>query len=104
MWFLCLQVVLLIAGIYALLTGKLPVTANVRLEGKRARIMGGLLLLPLGVPVSYGIVFTVIAVASGHPEDFTPHAEALDVPSMLGAIALAIAFLYVTRAKHESTG
>lgn len=104
MWFLCLQVVLFISGLYALIAGRLPVTAKVNLEGKRARITGGLLLLPAGLPVAYGLVFAIIAVSSGHPEDFTPHAEALDVPSMLGAITLAIVFLYMTRTKHASTG
>ncbi len=104
MWFLCLQVILFVAGSYALLSGKLPLTAHLKLEGRRARITGVLLLLPAGLPVIYGLVFTTVALASGHAEDFSPHAEVLDIPSTLGAITLAIVFLYMTRTKHASIG
>ncbi len=99
MWFLCLQTVLFMAGLYALITGKLPLTQHLKLEGRRARITGLLLLLPAGLPVVYGLVFTAIAIASGHPEDFRPNAGALDIPSTGGAIALAIIFVYLTRKK-----
>ncbi len=104
MWFLCLQVILFVAGAYALLSGKLPLTEHLKLESRRARITGALLLLPAGLPVIYGLVFTIVAIASGHPQHFRPHAEVLDIPSMLGAITLAIVFLYMTRTNHASTG
>ncbi len=104
MWFLCLQVILFVAGVYALLAGKLPLTERLKLEGRRARITGALLLLPAGLPVIYGLLFTIVAIASGHPQDFRPNAEVLDIPSTLGAITLVIVFLYRTRTKHASTG
>ncbi len=104
MWFLCLQVILFVAGAYALLTGKLPLTARLKLEGRRARITGALLLVPAGLPVIYALVFTIIAISSGHPQDFTPNAEMLDMPSTLGAIALAIVFVCLTRTKRAAAG
>lgn len=104
MWFLCLQVVLFVAGAYALITGKLPLTGDLKLEGRRARITGGLLLLPVGVPMIYSVVFIIIAIASGHPEDFRPNAGMLDIPLTVGAIALSIVYVYLTRPKHAPAG
>lgn len=104
MLFLCLQVVLFVAGAYALIAGKLPLTGDLKLEGRRARVTGALLLLPVGVPMIYGVVFIIIAIASGHPEDFRLRAGMLDIPITVGAIALSIICAYLTRPKHAPAG
>lgn len=104
MWLFCIQTILFIAGVYALMAGKLPLTERMKLAGKRARITGGILLLPILVPIAYGIVFTAIAISSGHPEDFTPNAGALDIPVTFTAIVLAIAYVYITRSKETEAG
>ncbi len=101
MWFLCIQIALFVAGAYALIAGKLPLMGNIKLEGKRARITGGILLLPAAVPVCYGIGFAIIAIATGHTQDVKPNASALDEPAMLGAIALVIIYVFLSRPRHK---
>ena len=103
MWLLCVQVALSLTGVYALISGKLPLSERMQLTGKRARITGSFLLLPILVPIGYGIVFTAIALSSGHPEDYTPNAGVLDIPVTFVAIALESAYVYMTRPKDIGT-
>lgn len=93
------QIILFIGGIYGLVSGKLPLTKNMKLEGNRARITGGILLLPLPVSFCLGLVLGVIAASSSQPNEVLAYAAFIDIPVLLASIALAVGYALMTQPK-----
>ncbi len=85
-----LQVVMLGLGIYYLYTGKIQQKTH-KVEGWRARLIGGILLssLPLSFVFGFAIGLYVV-MTGGNPETVSNYALLIDIGVVIGVMVLAI--------------
>jgi hypothetical protein len=74
-------------GIVTLVKGKFTLTANKVVSGAPARVIGGLLLLPLligqGGGAIYGLIWGIRQGAKGAQVDFAQAARELETPALI---------------------
>lgn len=80
------EIIMLIGGVYALIAGKITITKEMKLEGTKARIAGLILLLPIIVAFSFGLVIGFLVGLGTIPEDALLLVSAVEVATVLGVL------------------
>lgn len=95
------ELIMLVGGIYALISGKLKLTKNLQLEGTRARVAGIILALPLPLSLISGVIVGVL-ISMGYMEtESVITAGLIEIVLVLAGLAGAFLYAYLTQPKDE---
>jgi hypothetical protein len=94
---LIVEILMLIVGLIGLIGGKLTLSKNFPLEGRRARIAGLILALPLPLAFGIGLVLGVLIGTGALPSSATKYASCIDIGAVLAGLGGAIAYAYATK-------
>lgn len=100
MCLLIAEIILLVAGIYAIITAKLPswfVGKGYYAEGPQVRVLGILLAIPLPLAFCSGLVLGIV-----DPELLT-YASIIEIVSTLGVALIAVVMLRQIRKPEQPT-
>jgi hypothetical protein len=97
MCLLVVEIVMLVGGVYALVTGKLTLTKNNRLVGWRAKIAGLILMSPLPLAFLFGTVLGLLAYAEILPEDSIQISSVIEIVLVIAALVGSVAFAWFTK-------
>jgi hypothetical protein len=99
--FLILEIPMLIGGLYALIAGKLTPSKGLRLQGRRARIIGLFLIAPLPLTLISGLVLGIFIAANGLDSSIF-QAVTIIVEVLLTLVCLAVAGILASDAKPSN--
>ena len=94
---LVVELLMLLAGVYALMAGKLQVTNKLRLKGWRARVAGLILIAPVPLALLAGVVLSLLVDAGALSESVVDYVGIIDMALVLLALAAAVIFGYAMR-------
>lgn len=101
MCLLLAEILMLVGGLYALVTGKVRLTKNMYLEGQRARIAGLFLAAPLPLAFLAGTVLGTLMSMGVLPYSAEGLAGLVEFFLVLCGLAGAVIYATVTRPKEE---
>ena len=84
------ELLMLLAGVYALMAGKLKVTKWLQLEGRQARVAGLLLIAPVPLALLIRILIELLFNAGALPEAVLQYAGIVDVALVLLALIAVV--------------
>ncbi len=96
MCLLILEIIMLIVGLIGLIGGKLSLR-GFPMEGKRARIAGLILALPLPLAFGAGLLIGVLISTSALPSSAASTASGIELIITLGCLGGAFLYAYLTR-------
>lgn len=104
MCLLILEILMLIAGLYALIAGKVTLSKGLQLQGTRARIAGLFLVAPLPLALVSGVVLGILVAASGSDaSSILGIATVVEVLIVLGCLAGAVIYALATKPSNPSS-
>jgi len=96
MCLLIVEIVMLIVGLIGLIGGKLSLR-GFPLEGKRARIAGLIMALPLPLALGMGLLLGVLIGTGALPSSAISAASGIELVITLGCLGGAFLYAYLTR-------
>jgi hypothetical protein len=96
MCLLILEIIMLIVGLIGLIGGKLSLR-GFPMEGKRARIAGLIMALPLPLAFGAGLLIGVLISAGVIPSSAASAASAIELVITLGCLGGAFLYAYLTK-------
>ena len=92
MCILVAEIIMLIGGLYALITGKIKLTRNMRLEGWQARVAGLILVAPLLLALLIGVLLGFLVGADVLSESVLDYAGIIELALVLLALVAVVIF------------
>ena len=95
------EILMLVGGLYALVAGKVRLTRNMYLEGRRARVAGLFLAAPL--PLALVVAFLIgLMIGSGVlPASAETAAVTIELLLVFGGLVGAVVFALVTKPREQ---
>ena len=97
MCLLIIEIVLLITGIIALVTGKFPLSKGVVLQGTKARIAGGILALELPLAFALGLLLGTLIGFGILPSDVAKYSACIDIGLIVVCVAGSFGYAYANK-------
>jgi hypothetical protein len=104
MCLLIAEIMMLLGGLYALISGKLSLTKNNRLSGWRARVAGVILILPLPLAFLIGAVLGWLVVAQILPQEALAATGIIELVLVIGALVGSVIFAWLTKPPEPQIG
>lgn len=98
MCLLIAEIIMLVGGLYALITGRIKLTKNMTLEGTRARVAGLFLLLPLPLALLIGFL---VGLLSGGDSGAMGVITIIEILLVLGGLLGAVLFAVLTKPQER---
>jgi hypothetical protein len=99
MCILIAEILMLVGGLYALIAGKVKLTRNLYLEGRRARIAGLFLVAPLPLAFVAGMVIGLLVGMGTLPASVESVAVIVELLLVLGGLVGAVVFAVLSKPK-----
>jgi hypothetical protein len=96
MCLLIVEIVMLIVGLIGLIGGKLSLR-GFPLEGKRARIAGLIMALPLPLALGLGLILGILVGTGALPSSVISSASVLELVITLACLGGAFLYAYLTK-------
>lgn len=100
---LAAEILMLVGGLYALVAGKVRLTGNMYLEGKRARVAGLFLAAPLPLAFLAGLFIAMLISMGALPASAESAAGIVELLLVLGGLAGAVVFALATKPKEPKS-
>lgn len=101
MCMLFLEIGMFVAGLVALIAGKLRLSKNNNLTGTRARIVGVILMLPLPLAFGIGLIIGAMAGSGAISSDILQYAACIDIGLVIAGLAGAYGYAAVSKPPEE---
>jgi len=89
-WLEILEIILFMVGLLARSSGKLTLSRKLVLEGRRARLPGTLLMLPLPLSFAAGLLTGALAAAGRSPASILAHSTCIEAGILSACVAAAL--------------
>ncbi len=96
---LIVELLMLVGGLYALVAGKVRLTRNMYLEGRRARVAGLLLAAPLPLALLAGFLIGLLIGVDALPASAETAAVIVELLLVFGGLVGAVVYALVTKPK-----
>jgi len=88
---------MLLGGLYALFAGKLTLTKNNRLVGRRAKVAGIILMSPLPLAFLFGTIVGLLAFAGILPEGTVEVPYIVEIVLVIAALIGSVLYAWLTK-------
>jgi hypothetical protein len=104
MCLLIAEIIMLVGGLVALVTGKLKLSNALQLEGTPARIAGAILMAPLPLALAIGFMIGLLIGMGALPESALGLSTVIEIALVLGALVAAYFYGRSARSAQPPAG
>lgn len=97
MCLLFFEIALFVSGLIALITAKFPLSKGIVLTGSKARIAGGILMLPIPLAIGAGAILGVMMGTGSLSYSMQDYIPCVEIGIVLACVAAAYGFAYANK-------
>jgi hypothetical protein len=102
MCLLIIEIIMLIGGLYALIAGRIKISAAISLEGWQARIAGIMLIAPLPLAFLIGVLISLLISTGALPPSVLSYASIIEILLVVVTFAAVIIYALIVQPKESN--